>query len=574
MSAIFDFLVNLWRFARNTLVGLLGRAPGFVWIEVGGTLPEFETPVGFVRKRLTRGPSPLTLQSLRERLARISADGRPRGVVLRLRDVEAGWASLEEAREELLEFRSGGGRVVAYLSDPVDTRSYYLATAADEILAAPLVTVGVTGVRTRVSFFKDALERLGIGAEVVAVSPYKSAGETFTRNDFSAEAREQAQRLLDGRYEELVRAVAGARGLTPAEAREKIDRAPYGAEEAVAARLVDGVCYEDELAARLAGNGDRVRLAEWGAARKSLKAPYRRRSRRRVGMVQVSGTIMRGRSRKVPIPLPFLGGERAGSESVVAALRGAEGNGRVAAVILHVESPGGDALASDLIWREVQRISARKPVVVLMGNVAASGGYYVSAPAAHVVSRRTTVTGSIGVITIRPYADRLYEKLGVNPVGLERGGGPGSWTQAGVPRRTSWRCSKARSGASTTSSRPGCRAAGTCPTSKASSAAGSGAAPRRSSAASSTMSAVSGGRFGRPASSAASRRGRRTSWRESQSRVRAGPRPRIPPTFSGRSWRRCGGRSSSSPAGCGRWGRTGSPMTDSILRSETCGREI
>ena len=421
MSAILDVLVNLWRFGRNALVRLLRPPPDFVWLELGGALPEFETPVGFVRKRFARGPSSVSLQALRERLGRISADGRLRGVVLRVRDLDAGWASLEEARGELLAFREGGGRVVAYLADPVDTRSYYLAGAADEILAAPLVTVGVTGVRTRVSFFKDALDRLGIGAEVVAVSPYKSAGEPYTRNDFSSEAREQAGRLLDGRYEELIRAISGARGLAAAEAREMIDRAPYGAEEAVAVGLIDGVLYEDDLARRLARGDERARIAEWAAARKSLKVPYRRRSRRRVGLVEVSGAITRGRSRKLPVPLPFLGGERAGSESVVAALRGAEKNGRVAAVLLRVESPGGDALASDLIWREVQRISTKKPVVVLMGNVAASGGYYISAPAAHVVARRTTVTGSIGVITIRPVADRLYDKLGVHPIGLERG---------------------------------------------------------------------------------------------------------------------------------------------------------
>lgn len=421
MSAILDVLVNLWRFGRNVLVRLFRRPPDFVWLELGGALPEFETPVGFVRRRFARGPSPISLQALRGRLGRISADGRLRGVVLRVQSLDAGWASLEEARGELLAFREGGGRVVAYLADPVDTRTYYLAGAADEILAAPLVPLGVTGVRTRVSFFKDALDRLGIGAEVIAVSPYKSAGEPYTRNDFSSEAREQAGRLLDGRYEELIRAVSGARGLTATEAREKIDSAPYGAREAVAASLIDGVCYEDDLPRRLARGDERARIAEWSVARKSLKVPYRRRSRRRVGLVEVSGAIVRGRSRKLPVPLPFLGGERAGSESVVAALRGAERNGRVAAVLLRVESPGGDALASDLIWREVRRISAKKPVVVLMGNVAASGGYYVSAPAAHVVARRTTVTGSIGVITIRPFAGRLYDRLGVHPVGLERG---------------------------------------------------------------------------------------------------------------------------------------------------------
>ena len=421
MAALSTLLVNLWRLIANARSRLFSGPPDLVWIEISGALPEFETPVGFLRRRINRGPAPLTLQTLRERLHRVSADGRVRGVVLRIKDVDAGWAALEEAREELLAFREGGGRAVAYLQDPVDTRSYYLACAAEEVLATPLVTVGVTGVRTRVSFFKDALERLGVGAEVVAVSPYKSAGEPYTRNDFSAEAREQAGRLLDGRYAEIIRAIGGSRGLMTEEARGAIDGAPYGPGEALEAGLLDGVAYEDELPGRLAADGGRMRLAEWAAARRSLRVPYRRRVRRRVGLVQVKGAISRGRSRRVPVPVPLLGGERAGSDSVVAALRGAEKNRRVGAVLLHVESPGGDALASDLIWREVGRISARKPVVVLMGNVAASGGYYVSAPAAHVVARRSTVTGSIGVLTIRPVADRLYGKLGVNPVALERG---------------------------------------------------------------------------------------------------------------------------------------------------------
>ena len=421
MAALSTLLANLWRLIANARSRLFARTPDFVWLEISGSLPEFETPVGFLRRRVNSGPAPLTLQALRERLDRISSDGRVRGVALRIKDIEAGWAALEEARAELLAFREGGGRVVSYLQDPVDTRSYYLACAADEVLVAPLVTVGVTGVRTRVSFFKDALDRLGVGAEVVAVSPYKSAGEPYTRNDFSPEAREQAQRLLDDRYDGVVRAIGEARGLTAVEARGVIDGAPYGPREALNAGLVDGVLYEDELAGRLTAGEDKARVKEWASARRSLRVPYRRRVRRRVGLVQVKGAISRGRSRRVPVPVPFLGGERAGSESVIAVLRGAEKNRRVGAVLLHVDSPGGDALASDLIWREVDRISAKKPVVVLMGNVAASGGYYVSAAAAHVVARRSTVTGSIGVITIRPVTDRLYGKLGVNPVGLERG---------------------------------------------------------------------------------------------------------------------------------------------------------
>ena len=421
MSPFVDALINLWRLVRNARVRLLGRPPGYVWIEAGGALPEFESPVGFLRRRLSPGLGPTTLEGVRVRLHRIAADGRTRGVVLRVRDLDAGWAALEELRRELLAFREGGGRVVAYLADGVDTRSYYLACAADEILATPLATLNVTGARVRVNFFKDVMNRFGLQAEVVAVSPYKTAGDPFVRDDFSRESREQIERLLDRRYEELTRAICQGRDLSPEEARAAIDRAPYGARDALAEGLLDGVCYEDELPQRLGSDGRRVRLSEWNAARRTLRVPYRRRLRRRVGLVKVSGSIVRGKSKKLPVPLPFLGGEQAGSESVVAALRVAEKDRRVAAVLLHVESPGGDALASDLIWREVERIRAKKPVVVLMGNVAASGGYYVSAPANHVVARRNTVTGSIGVLMVRPVADGLYGKLGINPASVDRG---------------------------------------------------------------------------------------------------------------------------------------------------------
>lgn len=421
MSLFLDALVNLWRLVRNVRVRLLGRPPDYVWIEASGSLPEFETPTGFLRRRLFPGPGPTTLEGLRDRLDRISADGRARGVVLRVRSLDAGWAALEELRGELLAFRERGGRVVAYLADAVDTRSYYLACAADEVLATPLATLNVTGIRARVNFFKDALSRVGIEAEVVAVSPYKSAGDPYVRNDFSRESREQTERLLDRRFEELTRAISEGRHLSPEKVRDAVDRAPYGASAALREGLLDGVCYEDELPRRLGPEGRRARLSEWGAARRALWMPYRRRLRRRVGLVRVSGAIVRGRSRRLPVPLPFLGGEQAGSESIVGALRVAEKNRRIAAVLLHVESPGGDALASDLIWREIERIREKKPVVVLMGNVAASGGYYVSAPASHVVARRNTVTGSIGVLTVRPVAGGLYEKLGINPAAVDRG---------------------------------------------------------------------------------------------------------------------------------------------------------
>ena len=421
MSLIFDALVNLWRLVRNARARLLGRPPEYVWIEVSGPLPEFETPVGFLRRRLSQGPSPPTLERLRLWLDRIAADGHPRGVVLRIKKLDAGWAAIEELRREILAFRSRGGRVVAYFADPADIRSYYLACAADEILATPLADLNVVGMRARVDFLKDALDNLGLEVEVVAVSPYKSAGERFVSNDFSRESREQAGRLLDRRFEAVVDAIADGRDLSREAVRAKIDLAPYGASEALSEGLLDGVLYEDELPARFGSEEQHAKLGEWSRAQGSLRMPYRRRSRKKVALVTLSGAIVRGRSRRLPLPLPFVGGEQAGSESVVGALRVAEKNRRVAAVLFYIDSPGGDALASDLIWREVERISTRKPVVVLMGNAAASGGYYVSAAASHVVSRCGTLTGSIDVLAVRPVALGLYEKLGINPVVLERG---------------------------------------------------------------------------------------------------------------------------------------------------------
>ena len=320
MSLIIDALVNLWRLVRNAHARLLRRPPDYVWIEVSGSLPEFESPVGLLRRRLLPGPTPPNLERLRERLERISADGRPRGVVLRVRSLDAGWAALEELRQELHVFRERGGRVIAYLME-ADSRAYYLACAADEILATPLAPVNVVGVRTRVNFLKDALNRVGLEAEVVAVSPYKSAGDPYVRNDFSRESREQAERLLERRYEELVGAMAEGRGLDPEETHAKIDRAPYHAADALSEGLLDGVCYEDELPDRLGVEGRRSRLVEWGSAQGSLLAPYRRSQRRRVGVVSLSGAIVRGRGRKLPVQLPVIGKEQTGTESVVAALR-------------------------------------------------------------------------------------------------------------------------------------------------------------------------------------------------------------------------------------------------------------
>ena len=422
MNALIIALANLARFLRNAAGSALRRRPpDFVVLPVSGSVPELEpSRSGLLRRRLDPRSAGPSLEGIRARFDRILADGRPAGVVLRVENLDAGWASLEELRAEISRFQESGKKVVAYLVDP-GTRAYYLAAAADEVYAPPLSTLNVVGLRARVNFLKDSLARVGLRAEVIAVSPYKSAGDPLARSDFSQEAREQTGRLLDRRFDAILDAISNGRNITPEKTRSLLDGAPYLAADAQKEGLIDGVLYEDELPRRLGGDGPPARLAEWGTAKRGLRLTYRRRVRKVVGLVRVEGTIVRGRSRRLPIPLPLLGGVQVGSESVVAALRIAEKNRRVGAVLMHVESPGGDALASDLIWREVERIRQKKPVVVLMGNVAASGGYYVSAPASRVVARANTVTGSIGVVLTRPVAAGLFEKLDVNPATVQRG---------------------------------------------------------------------------------------------------------------------------------------------------------
>src|SRR5918998_12460 len=422
MSLLVNALVNPFRLLRNAYVRVLRRPPDFVWVPFNGTLPEVDPPsLGFLRRRLNPRQHALSLEAIRNRLDHILADGRPRGVILRVENLQAGWATLEELRAELKRFQSEGKKVVAYLVDG-GTSSYYLAAVADEVFASPLSTLNVVGLRVRVNFLKDALNTLGLQTEVLAVSPYKSAADPLVRSDFSKEAREQVERLLDRRFDELIASISTGRDMSPEKIRNLIDRAPYSAAEAVREGLLDGALYEDELPGRLADGENPARLAEWRAAKRALRVSYRRGARKKsVGLVSVTGTIARGRSRKLPLPLPLLGREQAGSDSVVAALRVAEKRRRIGAILLHVDSPGGDALASDLIWREVERVRRKKPVVVLMGNAAASGGYYVSAAANLIVARKNTITGSIGVILARPVASGLFGKIKINPVTVERG---------------------------------------------------------------------------------------------------------------------------------------------------------
>jgi protease-4 len=421
---ILDAARNASRLIGNLLVRLMGPAADFVAVTLSGGYPERSTPPQPLWQRVMPLPwrrREESLEALRERLDRIAGDTRVRGVIVRMRDLEAGMATVQSLRDALIGLRRRGKRVVAYLP-AADLRTYYLAAAADEIIMAPAGFWRVTGLRSEITFFRQAFDRLGLLPQFDRIAEYKTAADPFMRSGISEHHREVVESVLDALLGEIVDDVARARRLAPEAVRAAIDRAPLTAEAAAAAGLIDAVGYEDELPLRLGGAVRPARVLPWEQARRRLRRPYRWRARTAViGVVELIGAIVPGESREAPVPFPLLGRHFAGSDTVARAFRAAERARAIRAVVFHVESGGGSALASDLIWREVERVRRTKPVVVFMGNVAGSGGYYVSCGASRIIAQPATLTGSIGVVNGKLTAQGLFERLGLRREVLARG---------------------------------------------------------------------------------------------------------------------------------------------------------
>ncbi len=424
MIWVLDVVRNAFRLLANLRTCLPGPPPDYVVVDVSGSYPERTPPPRPFRQRLLAGPFQQpeeSLEALRARLERISTAPRVRGIVLRVRDLGAGMATLQSLRDAFGAVRRSGKRVVAYLPE---TRlpAYYLATAVDEIWMAPAGFWSVIGLRTEITFFRAAFDRLGVLPEFERIAEFKTAADPFMRSGLSEPHREVVESILDSLTHEITSDVAAARRLDAAAVQAAIDRAPLTADEAKAAGLIDGVSYEDELPVRLGSSDRPASLQPWTQARRRLPVPYRWRARSAlIGVVELQGLIVPGESRDMPVPLPVIGGKVAGSETVARAFRAAERHPGICAIVFHVDSRGGSALASDQIWREVERIRRMKPVVVFMGDVAGSGGYYVACSASRIIAQPGTLTGSIGVVVGKLTVRGLLERLGLNREVVARG---------------------------------------------------------------------------------------------------------------------------------------------------------
>ena len=367
------------------------------------------------------------LQDLLDGLRRAAEDDRVRVLVVKVGGSKIGLARIQELRAAIGDFRKSGKLAVAWaesLGDIVPGHMpYYLATGFDRIYLQPSGTLGLTGIAVEQVFLHDALEKLGIGFESAKRYEYKSAPEQFTETGFTEPAREAAARLAESATEQLAGAVAAGRGLSVEQVTALLARGPFLAQQAVDAGLVDGLMYRDEVydaARREAGSDATLLYLHRYQRQRSLSDLPRRlgssvqgitpgQRERFVATIYANGMIRHGRSgRGGP-------GGGMGSDTVAAALRAAAADEGARAVVLRVNSPGGSYTASDVIWREVVKLrAAGKPVVVSMGDVAASGGYFIAAPADVIVALPGTITGSIGVFMGKPVLRELFGRAGVS----------------------------------------------------------------------------------------------------------------------------------------------------------------
>jgi protease-4 len=385
-----------------------------------------------------------SLHKVIERIDRAGKDAKIHGIVLRLQSPAMGSGKVAELRAAIARARKAGKKVYA-LVDDVSNGDYLLATACDEIIMPPSGSVTISGVRAEVTFYKDLLEKLGVKADMLQVGDFKGAAEPYTRSEMSPEFRKQFEAVVDDLYNYMIDTVAAERKLDRGRVKDLLDEGLFTAAAAKEAGLIDRVAYEDEFRASLkeqskadeiklvddyakqkmdvdfSGIGGMVKLMEMmsgGSAKRSSGKG------KKIAVVYAVGVIMPGES------MSGLFASALGGDTLVKALREAEEDAKVAAIVLRVDSPGGSALASDLVWREIVRI--KKPIVASMGDTAASGGYYISMGADKIVAEPATLTGSIGVVGGKMALRGLFDKVGIKTEVISRGKNSG-WESMDSP---------------------------------------------------------------------------------------------------------------------------------------------
>ena len=383
-----------------------------------------------------------SLKSLVERMNKAAADDEVKGVVILLGGASPGPAQIEELRRVIANIRAAGKSVHVH-TDSLSMGSYTLASAADSVSVVPTGDVWINGLYGESLYLRGLLDRLGVTPDYLTCGEYKSAAEMFTRDGPSKEAEENRNWLMDSLFNSFVQMVAEGRGVEAAKVRQWIDRGLFSAEAAQQAGVIDSVQFRQDFTAELKKKyGEKVRFDKRYGKKKAmeidLSSPIgllkfyaellggppssRAPGKDAVAIVYVEGPIMPGQDDGSPLSLA---GAVAYSTPIRKALDKAADDDSVKAVVLRVNSPGGSAVASEIILNATKRVKARKPLVVSMGDVAGSGGYYVACGADTIFADKTTITGSIGVVGGKLATQGMWDKFGVTWKGTKRGANSG-----------------------------------------------------------------------------------------------------------------------------------------------------
>lgn len=381
-------------------------------IDLIGSFPE--TVSGDPLTQLIMGEAPVGLHSMTAAIDAATTDSRIKGIWIRSNGMLSSWASLEAIRRSLNAFKTSGKPIFATSKNHFMMESeYYVASVADSIFLEPESIFEFNGFAMTSTFYGDLFEKLGIEAEVVRSGKYKGAVEAYTRNSMSPENREQLQALLDGVKTSFVTSVAASRNLQPEQVDLLMNRdAMFSAREALNSGLVDGLIFEDEVLDKLkliAGTDSSKSLVTISASNYAAQLKPTKSSVK-IAVVHITGTMMSG----APAESPLTGGSMAGSETIAKAIQQAREKTGVRALVVRINSPGGFAPAGDAMLREIERTAAEMPVVISMGDVAASGGYWVATGGSRIFAESNTITGSIGVFSMFLNVSGLVEdKIGI-----------------------------------------------------------------------------------------------------------------------------------------------------------------
>lgn len=353
-------------------------------------------------------------------LRRARRDPRVKALIVKIGGNPLGFATVQELRQAIIHFRSAGKRAIAFAETFGEfgpgTVPYYLATAFDKIYLQPSGDVGLTGLALEQRFYKGALDKLGVSYEGGQRQEYKTAPNAFTQDRMTEPHRESMARIAESVTQQIVAGIADGRRLTQEKVRDLIDCGPFIGPDAVKAGLVDRLAYRDEVYEKVRRTaGDSAVLLFVSRYVKSPRLPARPGPA--VALIHGHGPIRLGRGGRGPLG----GGSAMGSDSIGAAFRAARRDDQIKAVVLRVDTPGGSYVASDTIWREIILTRRVKPVIVSMGDVAASGGYFVATAADHIVAQQGTLTGSIGVFSGKPVLTDLLERVGVTSETIAEG---------------------------------------------------------------------------------------------------------------------------------------------------------